>query len=474
MNKDVCKLFIKVDKLVINGNVIENEFNNSSYTNFCPVGGCNNNYDRIGALSDYLLTELPNSGDKQYGDNNVNQNYEYIFMWLASKFLKITLDHSYTLNEYYDDFLVNHKDKFNYWNKLDNIKYLKDSNITVMTSLYNFLMSICKALVENEISKLDIKKFKKIDLECYGFYKLINDEEHKCDPYIQLLTDLKKKYDEYRNLAIKEISKNKDDNYTELIFSPIANADNEKDLLFQSYGCEKLHEFFREFSNRFKPKSPPSELKSPSKGSEIKKDDGKNNKSELSNPTNDGKKDKEPQKDTTQSTKKESQSSNIGEELNFEKVRNYSVQIFNIYSPLFNHAATSIKHRIHDMVTSNFINIVGICSKYLKAIEKVKFPKFQIQVPNNQEKESERSKKEKVEPLTPPQATERTKVSPDYISSKVVDVPGCNLMGLNRNITRLLTFKFEGNKIAIIALAVVSITIVLAIMYWVNSKKFTK
>ncbi|CAD2096501.1 PIR protein CIR protein [Plasmodium vinckei lentum] len=451
MSKNVCNLFIKVDKLFTDGNVNTNAFN-SSYTNFCPEGGCNTNYDRISALCDYLLAELPKNNDKQDGDNNVNQNYEYIFMWLASKFFKITRDHSYTLNEYYDDFLVNHKDKFKYWNKLDNIKHWKDSNLTVMTSLYNMLMNICKALVENEISKFDINKFKKFDYEFYKNYKLVNDEEHKCDPYIQLLTDLKKTYDEYRNLAIKEISKNKDGSYNVLIFSPITNNDNQKDLLFQSHGCKKLHEFFHQFSKRRKPKSPSSEPQPPPNGLQDKKDDGK--------------KDKEPQKDANQPTKKEIQPSNIGEEFNFEKIRDYSLQIFDKYSPLFNHVATRIEHNIHDMVTHNFNDMVGIGAKYLKAIEKVNFPKFQFQVANNHQKESEKLKKEKVEPSTSPQTTGGTTLSSNDIPSKVVDVLGNNLVGLNKNITRLVSFKFEGNKAAIIALTVVSIAIVLAIMYW--------
>ncbi|CAD2088391.1 PIR protein CIR protein [Plasmodium vinckei lentum] len=452
MSKHACNLFIKVDKLFTDGNVNTNAFN-SSYTKFCPEGGCNNNYDRIGALCDYLLTELPNSDDKpKDSKTNANKHYEYVFMWLASKFLGITHDVSYTLNEYYDDFLVNHKDKFNYWNKLDNIKHLKDSNVTFMTSLYNMLMNICKALVENEISKFDLNKFKKFDYEFYKNYKLVNDEEHKCDPYIQLLTDLKKTYDEYRSLAIKEISKNKDDNYNVLTFSPITNNDNQKDLLFQSHGCKKLHEFFQQFSKRPKPKNPLSEPQPPSNGLQDKKDDGK--------------KDKEPQKDTNQPTKKESQSSTIGEEFNFEKIRDYSLQIFDNYSPLFNHVATRIGHNMRDMVTHNFNDMVGIGAKYLKAIEKVNFPKFQFQVPNNQQKESEKSKKEKVEPPASPQTTGGTTLSSNDIPSKVVDVLGNNLVGLNRNITRLVSSKFEGCKVAIIALEVASITIILAIMYW--------
>ncbi|KEG00591.1 hypothetical protein YYE_04420 [Plasmodium vinckei vinckei] len=404
-------------------NVKENEFNNSPYTNFCPVGGCNNNYDRIGVLCEYLLTELPNLDKKEKGSNNdVNQNYEYFFMWLGAKFRNIVRKPSLSISDYYEDVIVQSGGNFNCWDKLDS-KYLKGSNLSMMTSLYSLLTNICKAVVENEISQFNIEKFKTNDLKCYGIYKLINDEKNKCYPYIQLLTDLKTKYDEYRNLAIKEVLKK--DNYN-LTFLPIGNDYSQKDLLFQSNGCIKLHEFFGQPRQKPKPKIPPDDSE----------------------------------------TKKESQPSNTGEELDFEKIKDYSVQIFKKFSPLFNHAATRIDHHMRNMVTSNFNDMVGIGAKYLKGIEKVKFPKFQILGPNNKEKESEKSKKEKVEPPTLPQTIGGTTVCSDNILSKVVNVPGCNLMGLNRNITRFLSFKFEENKLAIIALTVVSITIVLAIVYW--------
>ncbi|SCL91065.1 Plasmodium variant antigen protein Cir/Yir/Bir, putative [Plasmodium chabaudi adami] len=464
MDKNVCNLFIKVDNLFNNGNVKENAFN-IPYTNFCPKGGCNTNYDRIGALCDYLLAELPKLNKKQKGDNNVNQNYEFVFMWLAAKFLNITHDPSFSLNDYYEDFLVDHKDKFNYWDKLDNIKYLKDSNITVMTSLYNLFVNICKALVENEISKLDTKKFKTIDFECYKRYKLINDEPNKCDPYIQLLTNLKNRYDEYRDLAIKEISKNKGGSQNFLTFSPITNNDNQKNLLFQSHGCKQLHLFFGQPRKKPIPKTPPSDTKSPSNDSQNKKGDAKNNNGESNKPPNSAENHKEPQNDTNQSTKKEIQPSIIGEELNIEKIRDYSVKIFKTYSPLFNNTVTSIENYMQDMVISNFNDIVGKTAKYLKVIQTLNIPKEQNQVVNHQQKESEKSKKETVEPPTSSQPTKETTVSSDGISSKIVDNPRNNVIKLNGNITKLVSFNFEGYKGSIMAFIVVSIPIVLAIMY---------
>ncbi|KEG01638.1 hypothetical protein YYE_03738 [Plasmodium vinckei vinckei] len=424
MDQNLCNLFIKVDELFIKEKVKENEFN-KSYTKFCDKGVCNTNYDRIGALCEYLLTELPKLNKKLKGSkDNANQNYEFVFMWLADKFLKITHDISFSISDYYEDVIVQSGGNFNCWDRLDSKKYLKGSNISIMSKFYYLFMNICNALMKNDISKFDINKFKKFDFEHYKNYSFINSEASYCYAYIQLLTDLKKTYDEYRNLAIKKIPNDQKGSVKNLTCPEINDKDSQPQLLFQSNGCIQLHAFFGQPRPKPKPKIQTSEFKSPPNDSQ---------------------------------NKKENQPSNIGEGLNFEKIRDYSLQIFNKYSPLFNHAATRVEHHIRDMVTSNFNDMVGIGAKYLKGIEKVKFPKFQILGPNN---------KEKVNPPKSPQTTGGTTVSSNGISSKVVDVPGNNLMGLNRNITRLLSFKFEGNKVAIIALTVVSITIVLAIMYW--------
>ncbi|KEG00958.1 hypothetical protein YYE_03991 [Plasmodium vinckei vinckei] len=432
MDKNVCNLFIKVDELFIKGEIKENEFN-KSYTNFCHKGVCSTNYDRIGALCEYLLTELQKVNNKSKGSkDNANMNYDFVFMWLADKFLKIGNDDSFSISDYYEDVIVQSGSNFNCWDKLDIKKYFKDSNLSIMSTLYFLFMNICNSMVKNDISKFDINKFKTNDFEYYKSYNSIKSKVSNCYPYVQLLTDLKKNYDEYRRLAIKENSKKKN-NDKFLNYSRITNKDSQPKLLFQSDGCIKLHASFGQPRQKPKPKTQPSELKSPPNDSQ---------------------------------NKKESHSSNIGEELNFENIKDYSVRTFEKYSPHINNIATKIKHHIRDMVTSNFINIVGIGAKHLKAIENVKFPKFQIQVLNNKEKEPENLKKEKVDPPIPSQTTQGTTVSSNGISSKAVDVPGNNLMGLNTNITRLLSFKFEGNKVAIIALTVVSITIFLAIMYW--------
>ncbi|VTZ67325.1 CIR protein [Plasmodium chabaudi chabaudi] len=631
MDKNVCKLFIDVDKLFTKGSVNETLFNDS-YKNFCPKGGCNTNYDRIGALCEYLLEELSKNDDKQKGDNNnVNQNYEYVFMWLAAKFLNITHDVSFSLNDYYEKFIVNQGGHFNCWGKLDNKEYLKDSNLSIMSVFYQLFMNICKAVVENEISKLETKKFMMIDYNYYQIYDLINSQFSSCDPYVQLLINLKKLYDEYRNLAIKQIPKDQHDTVNSLTCPEINNNDNQPNLQFQSNGCKELHDFFRQISRKRKPKRPSKGSKSSSNYSKTKKNETKSNKGELKKTTSDAEKNERSQKNTDQSTIKENppsepkvpeskapdipqngnaqtqtsskspekiqegspnhnpvssdakdtpkdmgsisensvnqsttpkniskgdislskkpqaQQQNVplpqfpepidkkiqlkpenkavdsndkfpGTGINqeksikqenlpnstsqhqeenpktkntdspsaqptdmqksmdenqkpsdslslenseiessiFETIIDYSVEIFKIYSSLFNSTVNIIEDYIQDIVLSKISDIVDKITRYQQIIQTINFPKNQIQAVNDQQKE-------KVE--QPTKSTEGTQVSSDGMSSKLVNEPGNYIMGLNGNISKLLSFNFEGYKVAIMGLMAVSIPIVLIIMY---------
>ncbi|SCL91350.1 CIR protein [Plasmodium chabaudi adami] len=608
MDKNVCKLFIDVDKLFTKGSVNETLFNDS-YKNFCPKGGCNTNYDRIGALCEYLLEELSKNDDKQKGDNNnVNQNYEYVFMWLAAKFLNITHDVSFSLNDYYEKFIVNQGGNFNCWGKLDNKEYLKDSNLSIMSVFYQLFMNICKAVVENEISKLETEKFMMIDYNYYQIYDLINSQFSSCDPYVQLLINLKKLYDEYRNLAIKQIPKDQHDTVNSLTCPEINNNDNQPNLQFQSNGCKELHEFFRQISRKRKPKRPSKGSKSSSNYSKTKKNETKSNKGELKKTTSDAEKNERPQKNTDQSTIKENppsepkvpeskapgipqngnaqtqtlskspekiqegspnnnpvsldgkdtpkdmgnvsensvnqstipkniskgdisipetlppvqhdpqlfqfpdtgsnaEKSNKKEKLPnntsqhqeenpetkntdspstqptdmqksmdenqkpsdslplensesessiFETIIDYSVEIFKTYISLFNSTVNILEDYIQDIVLSKISDVVDKITRYQQIIKTINFPKNQIQTVNDQQKE-------KVEQST--KSTEGTQVSSDGMPSKLVNEPGNYIMGLNGNINKLLSFNFEGYKVAIMALMAVSIPIVLVIMY---------
>ncbi|SCL90979.1 Plasmodium variant antigen protein Cir/Yir/Bir, putative, partial [Plasmodium chabaudi chabaudi] len=194
MDKNVCKLFIDVDEVFNKGNVNEAIFNSSKlYNNFCPKGGCTTNYDRISALCEYLLTELLKLNNKQNGSkDNVNQNYEFVFMWLADKFLSIGRNRSLSLNDYYEKFIVSRGGNFNCWEKLDNQIDLKDGNLSVMSIFYQLFINICNPIMKNEISKFELNKFMDFDHNYGQLYDLINFQVSNCDPYVQLLINLKK------------------------------------------------------------------------------------------------------------------------------------------------------------------------------------------------------------------------------------------------------------------------------------------
>ncbi|VTZ67606.1 CIR protein [Plasmodium chabaudi chabaudi] len=310
MDTKLCNLFINVDKLFTKGNVNETLFNTSNlYKKYCPNGKCNTNYDRIGALCEYLLAELPKLNNKPNGSkDNVNQYYEYVFMWLADKFRKANNEGFFTLDEYYEEFLVNHNDNFNYWYELDNKMHLKDSNIILMVEFYYLFTNICNMLLESEKSELDLNKIKVFDNNCFRKYYFINSKAFKCNPYIELLTNLKKKYDEYKSLIIKKFPKNGNANNFFSDFPPINNSNNNHpEQQFESKGCELLHVIYQRPGRKYKPKKRQKMLKPPPDDLKIKKDKVESNKDKSNKPTNSAEKHTEPQKDTKQSAKEKDQ-----------------------------------------------------------------------------------------------------------------------------------------------------------------------
>ncbi|SCL90003.1 CIR protein, partial [Plasmodium chabaudi chabaudi] len=307
METKLCKLFIDVDKLFTKGNINVNKFNNSdSYKKFCPKGGCNTNYDRLGALCGYLLAELPKNYDKQKGgNNNGNLDYEYIYMWLADKFLKVNDDYSFSLNDYYEELIVKPGDNFSWWEKLDDKMLWKDSNIILMARFYYLLMDICNALLENEKSEFDLKRIEGIDKKCHITYHFLKQRVSRCSPYAQLLVDLKKTYDEYKIVVNKKIEQGK---HGKIKFSDFPSISNYKysppELEFESSGCKRVHLFFQKHGTKYKPKSIMGVFKSSSNG----KEKHKGPKKEPQKPTNNDTK-PSAKNNTQQSTKEETKQS---------------------------------------------------------------------------------------------------------------------------------------------------------------------
>ncbi|SCL95321.1 CIR protein, partial [Plasmodium chabaudi adami] len=313
MDTKLCKLFINVDKLFTKGSVNETLFN-KSYKNFCPEGGCKTNYDRIGALCEYLLAELPKNDDKQKGgNNNGNLDYEYIYMWLADKFLKVNDDYSFSLNDYYEELIAKHVGNFNWWEKLDDKMLWKDSNIILMARFYYLFMDICNALLENEKPKLDLKNIENNDKKCQLNYYFLNQKVSRCGPYIQLLGDLKKTYDEYKIVVNNKIQKGKHSKIKFSNFPSIPNnKNNHSELEFDNSGCKLVHSLFQKHGTKYKPPKILKVSKSSSNGEHKHKGPKKGTQKPTNNDTKQSTKNNIQQstkEETKQPIKKENQPS---------------------------------------------------------------------------------------------------------------------------------------------------------------------
>lgn len=257
---------------------------------------------------------MPKNYDKQKGgNNNGNLDYEYIYMWLADKFLKVNNDYSFSLNDYYEELIVKPGDNFSWWEKLDDKMLWKDSNIILMARFYYLLMDICNALLENEKSEFDLKRIEGIDKKCHITYHFLKQRVSRCSPYAQLLVDLKKTYDEYKILVNKKIEQGK---HGKIKFSDFPSISNYKysppELEFESSGCKRVHLFFQKHGTKYKPKSIMGVFKSSSNGKEKHKGPKKEPQKPTNNDTNSSTKNNTQQpakEETIQSIKKESQPS---------------------------------------------------------------------------------------------------------------------------------------------------------------------
>ncbi|SCL89596.1 CIR protein, partial [Plasmodium chabaudi adami] len=166
------------------------------------------------------------------------------------------------------------------------------------------------------------------------------------------------------------------------------------------------------------------------------------------------------------------ESSDPNKELNIKNAIKHSVNFFQTCSSLFSDTVNKVEEHIHDMVISKVNDVIDRIPKYQQIIQKVCSAIEQIQIVNDHQNESEKSQKicekpqnEKVEQSGLTQTTEETTGCLDSIPSKLVGEPRNNVMGLSGSIAKLLSFKFEGYKVAIMPLMAVSIPIVLVIMY---------
>ncbi|SCL84141.1 CIR protein [Plasmodium chabaudi adami] len=240
-----CKLFYDLDELFGNNSVDVKHFNelSSLYGEYCPEKDgskrCDTDYERISAVAGYLFMDFIETNNININSDN-DYNVQYFIMWISNKLYEIATNNYESLNQSYENNLDKSIGNFDFLNRRDNTKELKDGNITIMNIFYLLFKEICEAIWMDKGKKTDMYKHTNKITQCFIIYTELYKFVNPCSPYLELLEHLKTVYDEYREIAIE---KKIHGQHTSGLLREFPKIDNAaKKFNFKSTECKKVHE----------------------------------------------------------------------------------------------------------------------------------------------------------------------------------------------------------------------------------------
>ncbi|SCL83980.1 CIR protein, partial [Plasmodium chabaudi chabaudi] len=197
----MCETFLEADKIINRENgasmTMDNIRNTQSFYNFCPNRKCVTDEQCIGAMTMYVFSKV--------GADKNNEYSEYFLMWLSDKLFKMHKEdkiegenNRITLDEAYKKYLDKDIGDYKYWNRLDNVKGLKDANLRHMNEFYKLLKHICKTIMHHKIKPTEYTSHLQNSTNSSNQYMLLYQNFSKCDSYLHLLDNLKKTYEDFR------------------------------------------------------------------------------------------------------------------------------------------------------------------------------------------------------------------------------------------------------------------------------------
>ncbi|VTZ67112.1 CIR protein [Plasmodium chabaudi chabaudi] len=197
----VCETFLAADKIINRENdasmTMEDIRKNSSFNGLCPNNKCVTDEQCIGAMTTYVFLKVR-------ADKN-NEHGEYFLMWLSDKLFKMYQkdkrkgeNNRITLDEAYKKYLDKDIGDYKYWNRLDNVKGLKDANLSHMNEFYKLLSHICKTIIHHKFKHTGSTNLHQNYTNSSNQYMLLYQKFSKCDSYLHLLDNLKKTYEDFR------------------------------------------------------------------------------------------------------------------------------------------------------------------------------------------------------------------------------------------------------------------------------------
>ncbi|SCL92734.1 CIR protein [Plasmodium chabaudi adami] len=255
MGLEVCNTFNEIDKLFIDYEVNEKEFNASSglYNKYCPVKNgsnrCDTDYEKLSAISGYAYVELTKN-EQMNLDSAYDPSLEFLVMGWCHRLYKISKDHKLSLKDSFEKYLNNYRGNFNYRSILYNKKHLMDSNIAIMNLFYLLFQQICETINTYETYNVQhhqyISGFTQSHIMYSKLYKLVN----QCGPYIQLLNHLKTIYDELKKAVIKY--NDYDPSLNSQLIELLSIDKTKFGSGFNSAGCNRVHQMLEKKISKLK------------------------------------------------------------------------------------------------------------------------------------------------------------------------------------------------------------------------------
>ncbi|SCL83851.1 CIR protein, partial [Plasmodium chabaudi adami] len=205
-----CETFLEADKIINRENdarmKMEEIDKKSSYYEFCPNKKCVTDVQRIGVMTTHVFLKVKADKNNEYG--------EYFLMWLSDKLFKMHKEdkregenNRITLDEAYKKYLDKDMGDYKYWDSLDNVKGLKDANLSHMNEFYKLLKHICKTIMHHKNKPTESANILQNSTNSSNQYMLLYQKFSKCDSYLHLLDNLKKTYEDFRTIIKNTDSK---------------------------------------------------------------------------------------------------------------------------------------------------------------------------------------------------------------------------------------------------------------------------
>ncbi|VTZ68579.1 CIR protein [Plasmodium chabaudi chabaudi] len=245
MGMESCTIFNEIDKLFIDYEVNDDQFNKDygQYNNYCPVRNgskrCDTDYEKLTAITGHAYVELTNN-QKGDLDNGYDPSIELLVMELCHRLYKLSKDHSLSLNDAFENYLGKPMGGFNHLSILYNNTHFKDYSIGVMNGFYLLFKQMCETISIYEKPGVQQHEYISGVTQCYIMYDELYKFIRQCDPYLRLLNHLKTIYDAFKKAVIKYNDYDPSLISQLIEFSPINKTKFRSE--FNSAGCKRLHE----------------------------------------------------------------------------------------------------------------------------------------------------------------------------------------------------------------------------------------